>query len=147
MLPRRLREIAMSDTLRATTPVPPAKRKRPEPNDPRAVGDLIAAAKVAYAYLNVYAQLPRERYLPGEAAAGLALKGAIGRIEGRLPSELAPGEDFARLLADAWVGLEQVGRTPDRWDDEEIDYSDDPPDYDAQRPWQKFAHTDEASKT
>lgn len=136
----------MSDTPRATTPALQPRRKRPDPNDPRAVADLIAAAKVVYAYLNVYAKLPKERYLPGEAAAGLALKDAIDRVEGRPPSEFAPGEDFARLLTDAWAGLAQEGRTPEHWDDEGIDYSDDPPGYDAQRPWQKSDLMDEAAK-
>ena len=135
----------MSDTLPATTPAPPVRKKRPDLADLPAVADLIAAAKAAYAYLNVYAQRPKDRYLPGEAAAGLALKDAIARVEGRPPDELAPGDDFSRLLADAWAGLAPEGRTPEQWDDEGIDYSDDPPGYDARRPWRTFGQPEAAA--
>jgi hypothetical protein len=130
----------MSDMRAATTPAPPTRkgRRAPAPPDPHAVADLVAAAKAAYAYLSVYARLPKERYLPGEAAAGLALQDALARVEGRAPDELAPGEDFSRLLADAWAGLAREGRTPERWADEGIDHSDDPPGYDATRPWRSI---------
>ncbi|MGH2353443.1 MAG: hypothetical protein ACRDI2_24690 [Chloroflexota bacterium] len=140
----------MSDTLPATTPVPRSGQKTAKETalaDPRAVAGLVTAAKAAYAYLGVYAQLPKDRYLPGEAAAMLALRHAIAVAEGQVPEELAPGETFETLLADAWAGLAREGRTPNRWDDEGIDHSDDPPGYDATRPWQTFGRADEPAKT
>jgi hypothetical protein len=105
----------MSDTRAATTPAPPTRKGRrgSEPADPHAVADLVAAAKAAAAYLSVYARLPKARCLPGEAAADLALKDALARVEGRPPEELGPGGDFGGLLADAWAGLADEGRTPE----------------------------------
>jgi hypothetical protein len=134
----------MSDTRAATTPAPPTRKgkRATEPPDRRAVADLVAAAKAAYAYLSVYARLPKERYLPGEAAAGLALKDALARVEGHPPDEFGPGDDFGRLLAEAWAGLAREGRTPERWADEGIDHSDDPPGYDATRPWRSGGRSD-----
>jgi hypothetical protein len=133
----------MSDTRAATTPAPPTPtrkgRRESAPPDPHAVADLIAAAKAAYAYLSLYARLPKERYFPGEAAAGLALRAALARVEGRPSDELGPGDDFGRLLADAWAGLAGEGRTPEAWADEGLDHSDDPPGYDSVRPWRAGA--------
>ena len=130
----------MPDTRAATTPAPRPGRGSGRPSRPTpAPSPTWSPPKAAYAYLSLYARLPKERYLPGEAAAGLALRDALARVEGQPPDGLEPGDDFGRLLADAWAGLAGEGRTPGAWADEGLDHSDDPPGYDTARPWRAGA--------